>query len=44
MNAQELERVMRLGLKTVGEVGRYLKLMKTNHNELQVLVCIKQVY
>jgi hypothetical protein len=44
MNAKELERVMRLGLKTVGELAQYLHLMKTNHNELQVLATIKKVY
>jgi len=44
MNKKELERVIRLGLSTVGEVGKYLKLMKKNHNELEVLLHIKQVF
>ena len=44
MNAKELERVMRLGFKTIGEVGKYLQLMKINHNEIQVLTEIKKMY
>ena len=44
MNRKELERVIRLGLSTVGDVGKYLKLMKKNQNELEVLMHIKQVF
>ena len=43
MNSIELERVIRLGLRTVGEVGRYLQLIKNNHNELEVLYSIRFV-
>jgi len=44
MNEKELERVMLLGLKTVGEVAKYIQLMRTNHNEIQVLAEIKKMY
>jgi len=41
MNKEELEKVIRLGLKTVGAVGKYWKLLKTNANEPQKLLCNK---
>ncbi len=41
MNKVELKRVLRLGLKTVGDVGKYLHLMKINHNELEILSSIR---
>lgn len=44
MNKTELARVIRLGFKTVGEVGQYLHLMKSNHTELQVLSYLKFTY
>jgi hypothetical protein len=42
MNKQELKRVIRLGLKTVSDVGRYLHRLKTQQNELKILIDIKQ--
>jgi len=42
MKTTELNRLINLGLKTIGSVGRYLNLMKKNHTELEVLIHIKQ--
>ena len=44
MNKKELESVVRLGLRTVGDVGKYLNLMKKKHNKLEVLIHTKQSF
>jgi len=40
MNTKDLQRVIKLRLKTVSDVAQYLKCMKKNANELQVLSSI----